>query len=76
VLQNGPQKLPPFNFDADQDPAFHFDADADADLDPAPQNDADLHHYCKGCRMLFFMISTDDHFRRFRIQRLSLILFS
>jgi hypothetical protein len=37
MLQNDPQWLSPFHFDADPDPAFHFDADPD----PASQNDAD-----------------------------------
>jgi hypothetical protein len=29
MLQNDPQKLPPFHFDVDPDPAFHFDKDPD-----------------------------------------------
>jgi hypothetical protein len=40
MLQDDPLRLPPLNFDADLDPAFHSDADPnfqfDADPDPNP----------------------------------------
>jgi len=45
VLQNDPLRLPPFNFDADPDRAFHCDADPETafqfDADPAFHFDAD-----------------------------------
>ncbi len=41
--QSGPLRHPPFNFDADPNPAIYFDAafQFDADPDPAAPNDPD-----------------------------------
>ncbi len=41
MLENDPQRLPHFHFDADLDPLFHFDVDPDT----ASQNDTDLCRY-------------------------------